>query len=987
MPSRINVFLVLVLLNASIAGGQEATYRLPDPQLKLVHIDSDDHESFLGVRADSMGRLFVGGREGLFVYEPDGRGGFGPRQPLVRFPKDAWVYDIAIRGNDLYVSTVSAIYLIPDGVTARKDLKVKRLIWGMPLGHVHQCIHNLDFGPEGDLYFSCGDPLWGYGDFQNRPDHWGHWTWFVQPEGTKVEYNGVGGVFRVRPDGSNFRVVARGLRNSIGLTFDSQWNLFTNDNDHESLPAAYVPGRLIHVTPNAYFSWPRGWMISKQPHRPDLLETMNDHLGRYVPVGQADYEDTYLPEKYRHSLIVDRWGEHKVVYYPIEQRGASFKADEHDLLLCKGDARPVGVAVGNGGCVFVTVCYMAANDTSPTYRSDVVMIRRGDKDPEFPRFDITKADQQKLNEESLSDDWSRRHAAYEELLRRNPISFDPAKLIASALNGQTVDQRLLALRLLADCPSDDQIREAFVRNLTSSDPRFQLAAIQGLFSIAPGPIPQPVIDGPARSTDTYLRQAATMLLATKAPVAQIQSLFESADAGYRLAGVLATGFRMTIPPATGPLPEGLRPDARAQAGSYIVPNYYESPKVDLRKLGPIGNYTMAQWWSAVKHTPEQEELFSLLDKSLSDPDQQIRYEAAFFLNILNDPGTSKHVGQVLKEFAPKSLGEKKSIAQVWAVGPFADSRKGFNLSHAPEEGPINLAAKYPDATGELTWKRIDGNKGVFDFDTLLAKKSDSSDYAYFRIESALSQPIVLWVGSQQQLRVYQNGRMVWENASGRPFKPDEDRIDLTLQPGSNEFLVRVHTSAHAILGLNYEAAQPVNVSLPDPLDTQRLAERLSQAKDSADMTSIPPEFAKIDWEKEWKTGDAAHGRQLFDTLGCSKCHAATADSPGGGGPSLAEAGKRFTIPYVVESVLLPNKVVSPLFRTTVIRLNSGDLFGGLVVGETPEKLDMRLQDTTLKTFNKSDINARKQEEKSPMPQGLVRTPQELKDLLAYVMRD
>jgi len=238
-----------------------------------------------------------------------------------------------------------------------------------------------------------------------------------------------------------------------------------------------------------------------------------------------------------------------------------------------------------------------------------------------------------------------------------------------------------------------------------------------------------------------------------------------------------------------------------------------------------------------------------------------------------------------------------------------------------------------------------------------------------------------------RVRVYQNGRVIWENVSSRIFKSDEDRIDLTLQPGSNEFLIRVHASSRATLGINYESAEPVNVSLPDPLDTQRLAERLAQAKDAADATSIPPEFAKIDWEKEWKTGDPARGRQLFDSLGCSKCHAATADSPGGGGPSLAEAGKRFTIPYVVESVLLPSKVVSPLFRFTVIRTNSGDLFGGLVISETPDKLDLRLQDTTLKSFNKSDINARKQEEKSPMPQGLVRLPQELKDLLAYVMRD
>src|SRR6516225_6757069 len=186
-------------------------------------------------------------------------------------------------------------------------------------------------------------------------------------------------------------------------TFDSPLNPLTEDYSHECVSAHHVPGRLIHVTPHAYFSWPRGWMPSKQPHRPDLLETMNDHLGRYVPVGQADYEDSYLPEKYRHSLLVDRWGEHKLVYCPIEPRGASFKAEERDLLLCKGDARPVGVAVGSGGRIFVTVCYMPANDTSPTYRSDVVVIERADKSADLP----TAANDVTTSLESR--DWSWRH--------------------------------------------------------------------------------------------------------------------------------------------------------------------------------------------------------------------------------------------------------------------------------------------------------------------------------------------------------------------------------------------------------------------------------------------------------------------------------------------------------------------------------------------------------------------------------------------------
>ncbi|HSZ54348.1 MAG TPA: hypothetical protein VK797_01715 [Tepidisphaeraceae bacterium] len=989
------LFCLLLVTGWRSALAQDATYRLTDPQLKLARVDSDEKESFLGIRLDPAGRLFVGGREGLFVYEPDGKGGFHNRQLVLRFPNHTWIYDIAIRGNDLYVSTVSAIYLIPNGVTQRENLKPMRFVWGIPLGHIHQCFHNMDFGPEGDLYFTCGDPLWNYGDFHDRPDHWGHWTWFSSG-GEKIEYNGVGGVFRIHPDGTGFKVVARGLRNPIGLTFDSHWNLFTNDNDHEQLPADYVPGRLIHVTPHAYFSWPRGWMPSKQPHRPDLLETMNDHLGRSVPVGEVDYEDSYLPEKYRHSLIVDRWGEHKLVYYPIESRGASFKAEEHDLLLCKGDARPVGVAVGSGGRIFLTVCYMPANDTSPTYRSDVLVIERADKAPAVAGYDITKLQDEQLSSELTSPDWSRAHAAHEDILRREVAGPGSEPWIMAA-RGETESvlalarqpdpaTRLQALRALTNLAPSKSSDDVFLEACGDKDPSIQLAGVLALFDRS-GPVPQAIIDGPARSTDTYLRQAATLLIAEKAPLSQIQTLLDSPDTLTRLAGVLAAGSRLTIPPATGPLPQGAPLDARAQAGSYVIANFLDSPKVDLRKLGGVGNFTVAQWWKDLKHTAEHDQLFSMLQSRLADPDTQIRYEAAFYLNLLNDPRVGPRIAQVFHEFEPKSLGPKQAVSEFWAIGPFPDQRRGFNLVHPPEEGPINLAGSYPTARSSLTWKRVAGKNGYFDFDALLARNSDSSDYAYFRMETARTQPMVLWIGSQQQVRIWQDGRIVWDNWAGRPFKENEDRIPLTLQAGSNDFLIRVHTSAHAILGIAYEAGQPVNIDLPDQLDSQRLAERLAQAKNSTESTEVPPEFAKVDWDKQWQTGNAAHGRQLFDSLGCSKCHAITNDAPGGGGPSLAGAGKRFTVPYVVESILLPSKVVSPLFRFTVIRLKNGDLFGGLVVSETADKLDMRLQDTTLKTLNKSDIDARKQEDRSPMPQGLVRTPDELKDLLAFILAD
>ncbi len=90
------------------------------------------------------------------------------------------MYDIEIRGDDLYILTVSALYLIPEGRTRREGLVAKRLIWGVPMYHVHQCFHGMTWGPDGDLYFAMGDPLVSYGDY-NRPDHWGHWTFFSRP--------------------------------------------------------------------------------------------------------------------------------------------------------------------------------------------------------------------------------------------------------------------------------------------------------------------------------------------------------------------------------------------------------------------------------------------------------------------------------------------------------------------------------------------------------------------------------------------------------------------------------------------------------------------------------------------------------------------------------------------------------------------------------------------------------------------------------------
>jgi hypothetical protein len=134
-------------------------YRLIDQGLKVVGIDSDPTESFLALELDSAGRLFAGGREALYVYEPAEGGLYQPRKLLYRFPKNSWIYGLAIRGTDVFVSTHTAVYVLEGAVLKRDDIKPKRLLWGQPMlpyFEEHQGMHALAFGPEGDLYFWSG---------------------------------------------------------------------------------------------------------------------------------------------------------------------------------------------------------------------------------------------------------------------------------------------------------------------------------------------------------------------------------------------------------------------------------------------------------------------------------------------------------------------------------------------------------------------------------------------------------------------------------------------------------------------------------------------------------------------------------------------------------------------------------------------------------------------------------------------------------------
>ena len=822
-------------------------YALTDPELKLVKIDSDPKESFLGLAVDGLGRIFAGGREALFVYEPDTTGLYQPRRELYRFQKNAWIYDVVVRGRDLYVLTVGALYVFRDGVIKREGLQPERLMWGMPVAHVHQGLHGMTLGPDGDLYISQGDQLWYYGDFKQRPDHWGHWTIYHGPDNTPTPYTGAGGVLRLSPDGKQLAVLANGTRNDCGLAFDLHWNLFGNDNDHESGPAEYVPGRLLHITPHAYFNWPRGWMPEKQPWRSDLLDTMTPNLGRYVPVGMCYYNDDFLPEKFRHALYVSRWGVRTLPRYPLQPAGDTFKTEEQPFLVGRNDARPVNVTVGRGGRLFAAICYMARNEESPVYRSDLVMITTAADAPRAPfrAFDETLATPQQLMDELAAPAWSRRFRAHLELTRRGADSSRAAAEKLGTLDANAVATphliwlaaadvssasrskltaltrhteagvRSAAVRALARFGAGEKSRDIFLTKLSDSDPHIRQAALVGLFDQTKD-LPFDEVAAAACEDGTYIRQTAAFLLARRARLPQLLALCGDSDAKRRRAGVLAAGFRLTVP-EFDKTPDKTVPLDLGMKHAYTV-TYAGGVAEDLRAKGPMGNFTQADAWQKRAKTIEDETLFTLLKRHLYDANEDIAKQAALFLRLLKDERSDDLAATVL----------------------------GLPALPGPQGSPLTNAT----TTG---------------------------------------------------------------------------------------------------------------------------------------ATELPEAFRHFDWTKERAQSDVKKGQELFATRGCAVCHSVKAGDQGSGGPALIGAGSRFTVPYFVESIITPNKTISPIFRWTLLKLKNGDEFAGLITSETGAEIDVLLPAASRRSVQKVEIVSREIQDRSPMPEGIIQTPVELRDLIAFLL--
>jgi putative heme-binding domain-containing protein len=133
-------------------------------------------------------------------------------------------------------------------------------------------------------------------------------------------------------------------------------------------------------------------------------------------------------------------------------------------------------------------------------------------------------------------------------------------------------------------------------------------------------------------------------------------------------------------------------------------------------------------------------------------------------------------------------------------------------------------------------------------------------------------------------------------------------------------------------------------------------------------------------------GDPVRGEAVFRRaeLGCMQCHA-LGGAGGKVGPDLSGIGTSAQLDYLVESVILPSKVVREGYTTAVVSTVDGKTYSGVIQRESPSELVLRdpVRDEIVIPVKEID---EKRIGGSLMPEGLDQTltDAELADLVRFL---
>jgi glucose/arabinose dehydrogenase len=178
-------------------------------------------------------------------------------------------------------------------------------------------------------------------------------------------------------ESGTYRVFASGLRNPVGMAWESQTGvLWTVVNERDELGNDLVPDYLTSVQDGGFYGWPYSYYGDHvdsrvEPQKPELVASaiVPDYaLGSHTaPLGLVASPGNSLPERFENGMFVAQHGSwnreprngYQVIFVPfvdgmpngdpLEVLTGFIKDDSDDDAM----GRPVGLAIDNLGALLV----------------------------------------------------------------------------------------------------------------------------------------------------------------------------------------------------------------------------------------------------------------------------------------------------------------------------------------------------------------------------------------------------------------------------------------------------------------------------------------------------------------------------------------------------------------------------------------------------------------------------------------------------------
>ena len=901
----------------------------------------------------------------------------------------------------------------------------KRLLstgYGIRFALIGHDLHGLRIGPDGTLYFSCGDRGFSV----------------PQPDGSRLRNEFNGAVLRCDLDGSNLEIFATGLRNPQELAFDEFGELWTVDNNSDGGDKA----RLVHVVEGMDAGWRQAYQWITEPN---LRGPWNDEglwkphfegQAAYIvpplanicdgPSGLAYHPGTALGGAHPNTFFIcDFRGDASysgVHTFTVKPKGSGFELDTFEKFLwgtlvtdCDfgpdgalwfsdwvegwnktGKGRMYRLEAAQAHAEAADVQRLLAADWSKLADAEVRswLVSSDSRVRFLAQFELVARGKKQVLARLVEDATATRHARIHAIWGLMQAGFEePGRLaLVRVCEDEDPMLRAQAVRALGAHDAGKSL-EAIVARLEDEHPVVQrhalVACVRAGTRFGSGAaLPMAAILERAGESDLALRSTAIHALASCATEEQILSLVRHESADVRVGAVVALR-RQNRGSVAQFLADG---EARvvAEAARAIYDEQITEALPALAKLVERENVSGAALVRRVLNAnfrlgqPENASaLANFAARGEADP--LLRWEA---------------LGLLSKWTAPP--GRDAVTGEWWPLG----ERDGAGIAALAKQLAENDITKAPERVVREWIELVEASDCRSVGSTLLQLANDSAAEKDVRAAAVRAAKKVASVELEPALaKLVEDPESAVRAAAlraiagvepGKAFplleeaalhgSVDERRVAYSLFCDMSD--ARVDGLAASEVRRLAAGLVPREVAL----DLVELAEARQDAAVAGSLANLRSlreiDAALAHFTDSLYGGDKALGKEILRGKAeteCLRCHKIEWGEGGQVGPDLVGVGKRMSRTDLLTSICDPNRRISDGYQGTILFLESGRNVAGIVVREDRETIVVRTPQDELVEVATSDVESRRPD-LSSMPQDVSKhlSRREMRDLLEYL---